>query len=196
MVGQSPGWIKDARPGKAARHGTCPREPAGTLGAIGVAAVRAPACARRAPGERPHLVEAEAGGYTRMATGIRGGLAAGVIGLMTAGCASTAQEPGADGHSPPPTTVEVSNHNWADVTIYAVRSGLRVRLGTVRSMHTSTFRLPDAMLSVAGLVRLVAAPIGSTRTHSTDGIVVNQGERIQWRLENALSQSNYSVHPR
>jgi len=35
--------------------------------------------------------------------------------------------------------LEVTNHNWMDVTVYAVTSSQRVRMGTVTSGRTERF---------------------------------------------------------
>lgn len=120
--------------------------------------------------------------------------AAVVFGLMTTGCASLSGD-GVETGIPDEesTTVEVSNHNWLDVTIYAVERGTRTRLGTVTSMTTRTFELPAGLQRRATELRLVAAPIGSTETHRTDSILIDPGDRIEWNLENELALSSYWV---
>jgi hypothetical protein len=114
-------------------------------------------------------------------------------GIVATACASA----DADRPRPAPAgndraVVEVTNHNWLDVNIYAVRSGQRARLGTVGSMMTERFTIPDAMVN-SGEVRLMAAPIGSPRVHRTDPILVLAGDVIRWNVENRLAHSSYSV---
>jgi hypothetical protein len=116
-----------------------------------------------------------------------------IVGLLAAGCSPTEATPGAIVPGGPATMVEVANNNWLDINIYAVHSGARIRLGTVRSMTTVSFRLPESALATAGTIRLMADPIGSRRAHLTDRIVVQRGDRIQWNLENALPLSHYTV---
>jgi hypothetical protein len=63
----------------------------------------------------------------------------------------------------------------------------------VVSMTTRTFRLPDRARLTDGALRLMASPIGSNRTHLTDLILVDAGDRIEWNLENSLVLSSYMV---
>src|SRR5690606_36702747 len=42
--------------------------------------------------------------------------------------------------------VDVSNFNWLDMAIYAVRGGMRVRLGTVTSMNRERFTIPPNLM--------------------------------------------------
>lgn len=114
--------------------------------------------------------------------------------MLLSGCAHVDRTSGTDSPSQAPATVEVSNHNWATINVYAVRSSMRSRLGTVESNETRTFRVPDTMIAGAGSIRLMASPIGSTRTHMTDEILVRPGERIEWNLENWLPMSSYAVY--
>lgn len=116
-----------------------------------------------------------------------------VAGLVAAGCASGTGEPLAEiGLAGQATTVEVTNHNWQDVNVYAVRDGHRTRLGTVTSMRSETFELP-AVAGMMGRIQLMASPIGSMQDHLTDPIMLRQGDQIQWNLENPLRLSNYTV---
>jgi hypothetical protein len=125
-----------------------------------------------------------------------GMLAVTVAGLLIAGCSSTESAPVAPWASGPATVVEVFNNNWLDINVYAVRSGTRMRLGTVRSMARNSFMLPEAALSGASSIRLMAAPIGTTRTHITEGILLQRGDRIEWSVENSLALSHYAVRSR
>jgi hypothetical protein len=119
-----------------------------------------------------------------------------VAGVLTAGCSSLDSPPGVMVGPVPATVVEVTNHNCLDINVYAVRSGTRMRLGTVRSMARSTFRVPESALSMGGRIRLMADPIGSPRGLLTEPILVQRGDRIEWQVENSLPLSHYSVRPR
>lgn len=124
---------------------------------------------------------------------LRGTLLMAFAGLLVVGCSPTEAGPGTIAPADPATTVEVFNNNWMDINVYAVRAGARIRLGTVESMSRQTFRLPASTITTAGMIRLLADPIGSRRSHVTDGIVVQQGDRISWNLENSLPLSHYTV---
>ncbi len=91
------------------------------------------------------------------------------------------------------TTVEVSNHNWSDVRIYILRGGNRFRLGTVTTMNTETFEVPEALLGPGATIQLLADLIGGAGRVTTERLQVEPGLVIQWVIENALSQSSYFV---
>ena len=88
------------------------------------------------------------------------------------------------------TTVEVSNFNVMDVRIFLRRSGARYRLGTVTSMGSETFDVPEAFLPNGARIEMMAELIGSSQSTTTEQIRVQPGLMIQWRIEQVLSQSN------
>src|SRR5690606_8283601 len=90
--------------------------------------------------------------------------AVGAFAFMIAGCASG--EPPASGPTPPATEaaqVEVTNQNWSDVVVYAVRLNQPVRLGMVTSMSVERFKLPRSTASSGDHIRLMISPIGSSQ---------------------------------
>lgn len=91
------------------------------------------------------------------------------------------------------TPVQVSNNNWADMTVYVESNGARSRLGTVTSMANRVFQIPRALLSSSGTIRLVADPIGPNQTFVTRPLQVWAGQRVQFSIENHLAISSASV---
>ncbi|MBW3534699.1 MAG: hypothetical protein KY453_05700 [Gemmatimonadetes bacterium] len=89
--------------------------------------------------------------------------------------------------------VEVTNNNWMDMTVHAVRGGTRVRLGTVTTGSSQRFDLPRSLNARAGDLHLVADPIGSQRMHQSRPIMVEPGGLVRWSLENHLALSSFSV---
>ncbi len=81
-----------------------------------------------------------------------------VVGL--AGCSIIGMGGGEDDAElqSPPVTLLIENRNWADITIYAIRGGTRVRLGTVTSMNSITFVIPAEVTSGSESIRLLADP--------------------------------------
>jgi hypothetical protein len=126
-------------------------------------------------------------------TTLRTLVAAAAILLSTAACA-----PGmADSNGPVPARsdieVQVTNNNWSDMTVYAVRAGMRTRLGTVTSMNTMRFDLPTAYAQAGADVHLVADPIGSRDAYSTQPIQIVPGQTVDFTIENHLAISNVAV---
>jgi hypothetical protein len=92
----------------------------------------------------------------------------------------------------PITIARVTNNNWLDVGLYAVRGGSRERLGIVRSFETQAFELPPQFLAASGL-RLYVDLIGSRQSYQTDRIPVSPGQLIELVVQQRLAQSHYSV---
>jgi hypothetical protein len=96
--------------------------------------------------------------------------------------------------SAPSAMLHVENYNWMDVVVYAVQGDTRMRLGQVTSMSSQDFRLPSRFLSGGDNVRLLVDPIGSTEGYMTDGVLVHDGERVSFNVQNALQFSSLSVN--
>ena len=108
------------------------------------------------------------------------------------GAASLPPELSRGGTGAPPT-VRVTNNNWSNMTVYAVRGITRFRLGMVTSMATEVFRLPAALTGGAAGVRLLADPIGGSEQFLTPAVFVTHGEEVKLELENQLQISTVSV---
>lgn len=102
---------------------------------------------------------------------------AALVFLLVLGACSTnprAEAPGAEEE----TTVRVENHAWMDMTIYAVASGQRVRLGSVSGNTTGVLSIPPGVVGLGRSLTFVADPLGSSRTSSSFEIYVRPGEEI------------------
>lgn len=91
------------------------------------------------------------------------------------------------------TTVEVTNHNWSTMTVYALRGGERIRLGTVHSMKDARFRIPAHLVRTNVGLRLLADPLGATGTYTTPSFTVMRGQVVDFTIENHLPISNVAV---
>src|SRR5262245_6621055 len=107
-------------------------------------------------------------------------------------CAPLAQASGPAGMEAGKTELLVENNNWQDMALYVIRSGTRVRVGTVSSFARARIPLSDAVIG-SGEIQLLADPIGSSRRFLSEPIIVQPGQRVQFRLENNLAVSSYSV---
>ncbi|HEX9109768.1 MAG TPA: hypothetical protein VF832_21140 [Longimicrobiales bacterium] len=90
--------------------------------------------------------------------------------------------------------VHVDNHNWQDVDVFAVREGMKVRLGMVTSMAGGDFKLPESFLVGSPNVQLRIDPIGSSMGYMTQTILVAPGQTVDLRIENNLNLTSYSVY--
>ena len=107
-------------------------------------------------------------------------------------CAPLARAAGPEGIGHGQTELLVENNNWQDMALYVLRSGTRVRVGSVPSFSKARIPLSDAVIG-SGEIQLLADPIGSSRRFVTEPIVVQPGQQVRFRLENNLAVSSYSV---
>lgn len=116
------------------------------------------------------------------------------LALAITGCASAAYDTPANAATGDgAATVVVQNNNWSDMTVYALRNGVRMRLGMVVSMGAERFTLPRMLMSGAGEFRLIADPIGSSEAFRTPPLMVAPGQRVELTLQNSLALSTSSV---
>ena len=116
--------------------------------------------------------------------------------MALSACASPARYPGENGTTEKERTVavEVTNHNWMDVVVYAVSSaGNRVRLGSVTTGLDQRFKLPRSLNVMSGNFYLEARPVGSGEVYNSGPILANPGARVIWSIENQLGLSSYRV---
>ena len=128
-----------------------------------------------------------------------------VIRLAVACSAMLSAAPGCGFHSshPPGTndsgaarsevSVEVENHNWSDITVYLITTGLPQRLGMVTALGNANFVFPSHRLNTTAGVRLRALPVAGT-PFTSETILVQPGQAITWTLENDLNVSSLSVY--
>jgi hypothetical protein len=89
--------------------------------------------------------------------------------------------------------VTIVNNNPTQFTIYAVRTGTRVRVGDAVSFTTSTLRLRRTDLDTDNSVRLVADPVGGSDVIRTGLLVVQPGQHIDWTIEAVPANSSAVV---
>jgi hypothetical protein len=125
----------------------------------------------------------------------RVGIVALALGLLSGGCSRAAQGEGEREtvyRADRVLTVRVVNHSQLDATIYLVHDGTRDRLGTVTAASSAAFPVQARILG-SGEFRLLADPLGSRNTTSTEGLSVAQGSVFTWTLESDFSRGSVFV---
>ena len=89
--------------------------------------------------------------------------------------------------------LRVTNHNFLDVTVYAIHNGQRTRVGTVTGSSSQVFYLPPRLLGLGREIQLLGDPIGSTDFALTETLMVQPGQYIEWTLETDLQRSSVGV---
>lgn len=89
--------------------------------------------------------------------------------------------------------ISVSNSNPLDMTVYAVNQSMRIRLGTVTTASTQRFTLSLHQISPTGELQLLADPVGSRRTFTSEPIHVFAGQVVEWVIQADVRQSTLTI---
>ena len=92
-----------------------------------------------------------------------------------------------------PVTLEVQNHNWADMIIYVVHDGRRTRLNTVTATKNSSLTIPANVIGQVGNLQLMARRVGAYDRYLSQTISIRTGSTIVLTLESDLSRSSVAV---
>jgi hypothetical protein len=109
-------------------------------------------------------------------------------------CTPAAEQAGFKGPVREKAKLVVQNQNWNDVAVYLVSGARRMRVGTVNSMSSGQFTIPDAYILGVSDITVQADPIGSTISYVSDPIQVFPGARINLQVANTIRLSNFSVY--
>lgn len=78
------------------------------------------------------------------------------------------------------TTLEVTNQWFADMNIYVVHSGQRLRLGLATGNATTDFVIPRTIVNGQSIqLRFLADPVGGMHAPVSDEITVSPGDAVQ-----------------
>ena len=112
-----------------------------------------------------------------------------LVPLVLAGCASGGASRGAADSA----TLEVRNEYLGPIELYAVRSGLPQRIGTVTGSRPERFRLGPSLIGGSGSIRIVAMPIAENGRASTGTITVRPGDVVQFTISPTLAASSVFI---
>ena len=103
---------------------------------------------------------------------------AALLAAAMAACASggSQKSPSPNSGSEPP--LEVVNRSSADMDIYLVRTGQRIRLGLAPNNQTTKFSLTPALTIGAGTVRFEAVPVVGGNAISTDPTTIQPNATV------------------
>ncbi|HXF96791.1 MAG TPA: hypothetical protein VNI61_11890 [Gemmatimonadales bacterium] len=77
------------------------------------------------------------------------------------------------------TMLRVENQDFFDMTIYVIRSGQRIRLGTVPGLSSRVLAIPPSLVGGGVELRFLADPVGSNRTPVSHEIFVQPGDVVE-----------------
>ena len=96
-------------------------------------------------------------------------------------CASgrgAAENPDAQREPAQRTSVLVDNRGFLDMTIYVIRGGQRIRLGTAGGHSRTRLTIPAHLLFGTTTLQFLADPLGGNRTPVSNEIGIAEGEEV------------------
>ena len=116
------------------------------------------------------------------------------VAASLAGCSPKRGAPAAPAPIEKKIRLEIDNHHYLDVTVYAVHDGQLTRLGAAGGSAHTELVLPARLLGAGRELRLYGDPIGSSDRAVSDVIVVQPGQYLEWELEPGLERSTLSAY--
>jgi hypothetical protein len=89
--------------------------------------------------------------------------------------------------------LHIENQQFEDLTVYLVRNGLPLRIGTVAGLDTRTLRIADSYLSRVGELALRAEARSSQRVLMSPMFDVDRGQSLRWVIRGSGALSSFSV---
>jgi hypothetical protein len=78
----------------------------------------------------------------------------------------------------PRATLRVDNRNFLDMNVFVVRTGQRIRLGTVTGLSSQVFTIPPDVVRSSPQLQFELHPIGGRSNPRTETISVRPGDEI------------------
>ncbi len=102
--------------------------------------------------------------------------------LLAAAGAGCSKAPPASVDPMAPAFIRIENQSFSQMTIYAIRGSVRIRLGQVMGNSSEVFELPRSLVNVGVPIRFMADPLGSNRTSFSQEIGVGPGDTVSLRI--------------
>ena len=114
--------------------------------------------------------------------------------LLAASACSHRRRSGSMSEPPPDVTLQVTNHNFLDVTIFVLHEGQRIRMGLATGSSSQSFTIPGRLVELTHEIALLGQAIGSGERVRTEILTVRPGQRIEWTLATELRRSIVGVY--
>ena len=99
-----------------------------------------------------------------------------IVTLALSACNPMAR--GSGGTRNAPAAVRIDNQSFSDMTVYALRSAQRVRLGLAPGHASTVFTVPSVLMTGLTPLRFIADPIGGARPSVSEEITVAPGDSV------------------
>lgn len=102
-----------------------------------------------------------------------------------AGCAANTAQDQAETEQPLPAdnvTLTVTNRSTWDMDVFLVREGMQSRLGLAPAGMSTRYSLTPAQFIGGGQIRIVAKPLVTGRTMTSEPLTLSRGQEVTWDI--------------
>jgi hypothetical protein len=102
-----------------------------------------------------------------------------------AGCAANPARNQPETGQPAPeenVTLVVTNRSTWDMDVYLIREGIQSRLGLAPGGMSTRYSLTPAQFIGGGQIRIVAKPLVSGRTITSEPLTLSRGQEVTWDI--------------
>jgi uncharacterized protein YceK len=92
-----------------------------------------------------------------------------------------------------PVTLEVENHNWADVVLYLLHDGVQTRFTQVAAAHSLSIEIPENLQGQMRIIRIAARRIGGSDSYVSQAISLRGNSAVRFTIESNLNHSSVGV---
>jgi len=92
-----------------------------------------------------------------------------------------------------PVTLEVENHNWADVVLYLLHDGVQTRFTQVAAAHSLSIEIPESLQGQMRVIRIAARRIGGSDSYVSQAISLRGNSAVRFTIESNLNHSSVGV---
>lgn len=120
------------------------------------------------------------------------------VAAMMAGCAThrAALRPLPDNASvsaDDSPVLEIENHNWSDIVVFALHDGRTARLAQVTAGQSLSVPLLPQHVSAMGTLRLAVHPIGGSSDYTSETLSLRTGYTVRLTVESSVGHSSVAV---
>ncbi len=116
-----------------------------------------------------------------------------IAAILATGCRSPDRDFGVRHQADRPIQVQVQNHNFLDVTVYARGGSRNVRLGNVTGKSSGRLTIDPRAINIVSGLQLLVDPIGSRRVFLSEAVYPGPGAVVVLQVGAELDMSFVSL---
>jgi len=89
--------------------------------------------------------------------------------------------------------LEIDNHNWSDIVVFALHDGRSSRLAQVTAGRSVSLPLRPQHIGAMGTLRFAVHPIGGSSDYTSESLSLRTGSTVRLTVESRVGHSSVAV---